>query len=491
MKILIVGGGTAGYVTALILKQALDAQIDMVHSSKIGIIGVGEGSTEHFYHFMRFIDLNHLDFIRETDATLKAGVMFRDWTTHPYLHTVGGVYPETVRGYHHIYGALVSDGDPWMSGPFVWNNVIPEWSVHPHGEPPFNQFHFNTYKLNTFLDAEAKRRGVTVTDAEVVGVEVGPGQKIHKVHTTAGLYENYDLYIDATGNGRVLIKTVGAHWISYSPYLHMNSAFVFPTPDTDNYNMWTLAQAMESGWMFTIPVWGRHGNGYVYNSAYTDFDAALKEVELFRGGTVDVGKQFSFDPGRLREAWVGNCVAVGLAGSFVEPMEASSIGTTIQQAFMLANLLPEQSPPNREAFNKSFASVMDNIRDFVALHYIVDRTDTPWWKDLRREAVLPNSLAERLKVWKHRLPVAEDFAGDSRYILFDDRNFTVVLNGLGLLDQHSIRKQFASRNPDVRRRAEEVIRRQRAFESTTAVVTHKDYLHRVRTASPTRQTTPV
>ena len=480
MKILIVGGGTAGYVTALILKQALDAQIDMIHSSKIGIIGVGEGSTEHFYHFMKYIGLNHGSLIKETDATLKAGVMFRGWTEKDYLHTVGGVYPNKYRGYPAVYSHLIAHDDPWMSGPFVWKNVLPAWSVHPHGDPPFNQFHFNTFKLNSALDSLARERGISVTDTEVVGVGVSAGRLIRKVHTTNGVYQDYDLYIDATGAARRIVTPIGARWHSYSKYLRMNSAIVFPTGDSKNYNLWTLARAMDSGWMFTIPVWGRHGNGYIYSSDYSTSGAAQWEVEKLLGHPVEVSKFFQFDPGRLEEAWIGNAVAVGMAGSFVEPMEASSIGTTIQQAFLLANVLPDQSPATRDAYNKSFVSIMDNIRDFVALHYVVERDDTPWWKDLRYGGVLPDSLQERLKVWEHRLPIPEDFAGESRHILFSEDNFTVVLNGLGLLDPEGIRASHRARSLATQQYAKDVVDRQRSFETTDNTVTHKQYLSRIR-----------
>ena len=339
-NICVVGGGTAGFVAALILKKAYPSiSIQIIESSKIGTIGVGEGSTEHWKEFMDYMGFNKAEMLTKSDATFKAGIMFKDWSKNDYLQTVEGAYNILAHDYPVLYGKLISDGrlpkdlveDESWTGNIFWTNDVEEIL----SEFPVAQFHFNTVKLNDYLHEKAQSLGIKIVDDIIVDV-VTDDNGIKSISSKENTYEA-DFFIDCTGFKRILLNKLGAEWESYSKYLKMNRAIVFQTPDEDTYPMWTLAQAMKYGWMFRIPVWGRKGNGYIFDSNYISADEAQREVEEMLGEGIDVRKEISFDPGAVKNPWIKNCVAIGLSASFVEPLEATSIGTSIQQSFLLTD----------------------------------------------------------------------------------------------------------------------------------------------------------
>lgn len=475
-KILVVGGGSAGLITALILKTRLDVDIDVVHSKNIGIVGVGEGSTEHFRTFMEFVGIDHYDIIRNCDATYKAGIMFENWTENPYLHNVGTPFNERYAQYNYVYAKQIGQGSSYINSRLTWKNMI-ERSWYERKETPFNQFHFNTFKLNDFLIERAKRIGINIFEDDIEHVLLDDAGYIKELKSSSRTYI-YDFYIDSTGFKRLLVSKLGAKWNSYNKYLRMNSAITFPTGDTDNYNLWTLAKAMSSGWMFRIPVWGRHGNGYIFDSSYIDENEAKREVESFFGHEVNIGKKFTFDPGALDRVWINNCVAVGLSGSFVEPLEATSIGTTIQQALILMHRLVNYDQSVIDNYNRSITAIMENIRDFVVLHYVTKRQDTPFWKDLNGFQ-LPDSLASRLDRWRTKLPISEDF-NLSDYILFGASNFTVVMEGLELFDRSSIENEYQRLAKNVRLKANRIIIDEQERERRQESISHKEFLSFIR-----------
>ena len=218
---------------------------------------------------------------------------------------------------------------------------------------------------------------------------------------------------------------------------------MFPTEAEEEIPLWTVARAMNSGWMFRIPVWERKGNGYIFDSDFITPDQAHIEVETYLGHGVQIAKHLKFDPGALDKPWINNVCAIGLSASFVEPLEASSIGTSINQSFLLASRILNYNPQSIERYNKEVDAIMNNIRDFIVLHYITNRTDTQFWTHLQT-AEIPDSLANNLDMWKTRLPISDDFTDCTSKILFNEYNYILVLYGLGLIDTEMVRKQYES-----------------------------------------------
>ena len=481
-KIAIVGGGTAGLVAALILKTRFPKfQIDIIRSKKLGIIGVGEGSTEHWQDFMSFVGLNTAEMIKTTDATFKIGILFKDWGVPDYMHSIQDGYNLVLGQYPYIYGKLIGENNNSnaLSGKLFWENKINKWYVE-NNQSPVAQYHFNTFKLNEFLSRHAIERGITFFDDEIVDVTLNELGEIDTINSIDVTY-NYDFYIDCSGFKKILISKLGSKWVSHNEYLKTNSVIVFQTPDTENYNMWSLAQAMKYGWMFRTPTWSRWGNGYIFDSEFITADQAKQEVEDFLGHTIEVGNHIKFDPGALDKAWIKNCCAIGLSSSFVEPLEASSIGTTIQQSFMLMHRLVNYNQEVIDRYNKSVNDIVYNIRDFIVLHFITKRRDTEFWKKVAN-VKLPESLQKQLEIWKYKLPIKEDFNHVTDYILFKELHFLMILHGLKLFDINSIHDEFNSLDIFVQKDAEKVIASLEDFYSleNTNTITHKELLKIIR-----------
>lgn len=466
-KICIVGGGTAGLVTALILKTRFSSlQIDIVKSDKIGIIGVGEGSTEHWKEFADFVGITIKQLITETDATLKNGIMFEDWTKQNYFHNIIGDFSNLKFAQYqsgYAYTIIKNFKPKEYTNKDSWNNKV------KHNDLP-NQFHFNTFKLNNFLLKKCKEKNINVYEDEILKVNIKKNN-IESIESKSKKYK-HDLYIDSTGFKRLLISKLGAKWKSYSKYLPMNEAIAFPTPDTDEYNTYTLAKAMSSGWLWRIPTQGRWGNGYVFNNKYINAEQAKKECEKYLGHKIEIGKNIKFEAGTLEKAWIGNCVATGLSSSFIEPLEASSIGTSIQQAFMLMHLIINYKETDVELYNTRFKFIVENIRDFVLLHYLTNKKDSKFWKEFKPN--LPLSLKINLEKWKYRLPIEEDFPGG--YQLFNGNNFAILLKELNLVDKKSIKKEYNSLSKDFKDYTEQKIRDYNKFYSDTNTLGHKQFL---------------
>jgi len=477
-SLLVAGGGTAGLIAAIILKKNLNIQIDVVYSSNIGIIGVGEGSTEHFKEFMEFVGIDQYDLIKNCDATYKSGIMFENWTEQPYLHSVGSHWSTKNAQYAFIYASQIAKKDKKITDDLQWQNKINKWFLNRSDQFPYNQFHFNTHKLNEYLTNFAKSLGINFYDDEIKSVSIDEQGHIQSLIGNANEYR-YDFYIDSTGFKRILMDQLGAKWQSYGKYLKMKSAITFQTPDEDNYNLWTIARAMDAGWMFRIPVWGRYGNGYIFDSDYIDKEHAHKEVERLFNKEIEIGKQFYFDPGALDKVWINNCVAIGLSGSFVEPLEATSIGTSIQQSFLLMHRLQNYNQNVINDYNKSFNDIMENIRDFLVLHYMTRKTNTQFWRDLSTLEI-PDSLGNKLERWQHKLPINEDFSHLSDYRLFNSDNFIMCMHGLDLFDHNSIKQEFDSKSILIHQETDNLIQQYNKFSKTVHTITHKDMINLIR-----------
>jgi flavin-dependent dehydrogenase len=478
MKILTVGGGTAGLITAIILKRYLNVQLDIVKSEKIGIVGVGEGSTEHFKEFLSFTGIDQYSIIKECGATYKGGILFKDFSSKTYMHSVGFPFDSKVAQYRHLYAHQIAFNNDYFQSRLLWNNQIPAWYLGRVEDLPFNQFHFDTFKLNNFLIKYAKGIGINVYDDEIIDVRLNDRGEIDTVVGEKSVY-SYDFYIDSTGFKRVLMEKLGAKWVSFSKYMKMNSAITFPTEETNEYNMWTLAQGLSSGWMFRLPVQGRHGNGYIFNDSYIDMDGAKKEVEALFGKELEIGRVFKFDPGAIEKAWIKNCVAVGLSSLFVEPLEASSIGSSIQQAFLLMHRLSNYDQKTIDVYNKSFDDMVNNIRDFIILHYVSDRRDTNFWQDVANTEI-PDSLKEKIELWTHRLPIHEDFNSLSDYIMFQDSNFILVMEGQNLFNKESIKQELLQKPNSVLENAKYLIENEYKVDTTVNTIGHKDFINLVK-----------
>jgi len=229
--------------------------------------------------------------------------------------------------------------------------------------------------------------------------------------------------------------------------------------------------------MFQIPTYGRQGNGYIFDSDYINADQAKDEVEKILNRKIEIAKHIKFDPGCVDNPWINNCVAVGLSANFVEPLEATSIGTSIQQVFLLTHYLSNYNKHNIEDYNFKVNKIMENIRDFIFLHYMTKKNDSIFWKDLKKTKI-PDSLENLLKKWDYRLPISEDFK-DTNFLLFTQANFTSVLIGIDLINKNNIKQEYINQNEYHRKHIHNLILNSNKINDDEFIL-HKKYLQLIR-----------
>ena len=449
LSFVIAGSGTAGLISAIMLKQAFPhASITIISSSEIGIVGVGEGSTEHWRNFMNRCEIPLLEMLAETKATHKYGLRFENWSKAfpDYFHSVSGDEDVFMWKLYPLYSELIRQGKPLTANTGslgLFTDQISKEKLHE----ATNQFHFDTFKLNSYFRSVAQRRRVGFIEGIISKVNIAPDSKIiESVTLESGKTIFGDFWIDATGFRRFLMTSLGNDdWSSFSKYLLCDSAFAFPSESDPNGRIrpYTRARACSSGWMWEIPTQERRGNGYVYCSQFITDEEARKEASNMVGFEVEPARSFRFDAGHLKEAWVGNCCAVGLAGSFVEPIEATSIGSTIQQIDRLIPFVGSYSThhwASQRSYNKSFNIMMDNILTMVRLHYISDRTDTPFWRAMASMPV-HESLQELLDLWQETT-LPRDFIPSNNGEMFQLAHLMHVAQGQNVINIEPINAMF-------------------------------------------------
>jgi tryptophan halogenase len=440
----IVGSGTAGLITALMLRKAFaGSQITIVSSSKIGIIGVGEGSTEHWSEFMRLCDIDLEEMIISTDATHKYGISYENWTTHTprYFHSVGDVDEIFAWGAHATYANFIEKNQLFTNQTTSVGLVRNKIRVHGLHRST-NQFHFDTHKLNEYFISLCFKRSVKFVEGIVNSIELNnENGNINSISTDNGQLVEADFWFDASGFARVLMqKLQNTKWNSFNKYLLSDSAIAFPTESDPSGQIrpYTRAIAGDSGWMWEIPTQQRRGNGYVFSSQFCDEEKAIIEAEKKSGYKINYHKFIKFDAGYMESPWFKNCVAIGLAGSFVEPLEATSIGSSIQQIKMLIPYLAsydEGYTKSQKHFNKIYGEVMRNILTMIRLHYYSDRNDTLFWKAMSQMPI-NDELQELIDIWSERPPNRSDVP-HKHMELFLTPHIAHVAQGQGLFSSES------------------------------------------------------
>lgn len=447
----IVGSGTSGLITALTINSLFkNYKVTVISSEKIGIIGVGEGSTEHWRHyFQQPCDIPVDEMIRECAATHKYGIRFENWTNHTpdYFHSIsgGGMGPNS---FNAVY--TFAHFNNWLLTPAMLthleNGKVVDDRESPHGTT--NQFHFDTFKLNAYLTKLCKQRGVQFGEGIVTKIERdAENGNITSIFTDTNLKCSADFYVDASGFNRALMSKLvdNDKFNSYRKYIPCDSAAIFPTPkdETGRINPYTRARAMPNGWMWEIPTQERRGNGYVFASDFCTDEQAVKEISEAHGKEVTPAKIIRFKSGYFENGLLFNCAAVGLSTSFVEPLEATAISTSIQQARMICSMLPTFHVGNEaqaKQYKLRYESLLENIITMISLHYISDRTDTEMWK-AQQQAEKPSTLNFLLELWKERMPEANDIPIFG-YELFLSEHFWHVAQGQGVLNKEVALEQL-------------------------------------------------
>jgi tryptophan halogenase len=456
--ILVVGGGTAGWLTACFLARQLGAnrpdgvRVTLVESPEIGIIGVGEGTFPSIRGTLAAIGIDEARFVRECRATFKQGVDFRHWVRAPgeagadrYFHPFNQP-SQRQGGFELLPYWLAGDAGPGM--PFAAAVTMQQRVASAGRAPkrahdgdflgPMNYaYHFDAGRFAALLAEHGRSLGVRHLLDRVERVELGADGAIAAVHARAAGALTAGLYVDCTGFRALLIgEALGAKFKDLGDVLFADRAVTlqvpYAAPDAP-IPPYTISTAQEAGWTWDIGLQDRRGIGYVYSSRHTSDERAARVLRDYVGPQAEgaAPRRLELKIGYRETQWIANCVAVGLSGGFLEPLESSGIGLIETAAYLIGHLFPfggECAPAARQ-FNEAMRARYERIVDFLKLHYcLTRRTDHAFWIDNADPASIPATLRDRLAQWRTRPPHRLDFIVDLE--MYPPSSWQYVLYGM-------------------------------------------------------------
>jgi tryptophan 7-halogenase len=458
-NVLIVGGGTAGWLTAAFLARTLGTgpdgvRITLVESKEIGIIGVGEGTFPSIRGTLAAIGIDEATFIRECHATFKQGVRFDHWVRPPgntghghdhYLHPFS-LPSQRPGGPELLPYWLQGEAGPGVAfaAATTMQQRVADASRGPKrpGDADFMgplnyAYHFDAGRFAALLARHAQSLGVQHVQATVERVALDADGAIAAVHTREGGALSAQLYVDCTGFRAALIgEALGSPFRSVSDTLFVDRALALQVPyDRPDAPIpsYTIATAHEAGWTWDIGLQQRRGIGYVYSSRHTDDARAEQVLRRYIGAASDGlhPRQLKLKLGYRDVQWVKNCVAVGLSGGFLEPLESSGIGLIETAAYLVSYLFPHNGDmaPLARTFNDMMKARYERIVDFIKLHYcLTQRRDHGFWRDNADPATIPATLRDKLAMWACRPPHRMDFVVDLE--MYPPSSWQYVLYGM-------------------------------------------------------------
>jgi tryptophan halogenase len=492
-KIVVVGGGSAGWMAAAPLAQLFQGQpqhpceVVVVESAEIGTVGVGEATLPPIRFYNHTLGLDGVDFVRQTQATFKLGIEFKDWGRlgHRFFHGFGDFGPPINGRSSFLYWLRLAQGgdmpsyEEWSTATVMarQNRFAP-----PTGEPPAPSsaysfaFHFDAGLYAAYLREYALQRGAERIEGTIVDVELRPDDGfVAALKLRDGRRIEGDLFIDCSGFRALLIGgAMHSPYEDWSAWLPCNSAQAVPCARVEPLTPYTVSTARAAGWQWRIPLQHRTGNGHVYCDHFTtDDEAARVLLGHLDGPALDAPRQLRFTTGRRRECWVKNVVAVGLSSGFLEPLESTSLQLIIDGVGRLIELFPDRDfrPGLAAEFNRRMARQYESMRDFIVLHYkLTARSDSAFWRHCAAMPI-PDTLAHQIEL----------FRDSGRVIVLDPDGFAEpswisLMAGLGVTPQ--------TRDPMVDRVDEQQLRtyfarlRQVIAATVAGMPQHADYLSR-------------
>jgi tryptophan 6-halogenase len=452
-RIVVLGGGSAGWITAALLWQAWGvkgAALTVVESSEIGIIGVGEGSTPQLKAFFGHIDIAEAEWMAACDATFKLGIQFTGWSNRPgferYFHPFPGPTDLHSEPAFIQNCALARRGFDVAAHPdgYFLASLLARQGKSPHSHPDFPfapsyGYHFDAYKLGAFLRSKCVERGVQHLDRKIADVALDANGDVAALIGEDGSRIVGDFFVDCSGfRGMIGQEKLGTAFMSYGESLFNDRAVVMPSAAPEVPSPQTDATAMTAGWRWTIPLTSRTGNGYVYSSAHISDDDA--EAELRSAvGLIDSdtpARKLTMKVGRVSESWSRNCLSAGLAQGFLEPLEATALHIVIATAmeFVSAYQSGGYSAKHRQKFNDAIAARYDGIRDYITGHYRLNqRAVNDYWRDNAANAALSDQLKAMISAWftQGDLAEANNAAYDQNY--YSNASWHCLFAGYGSL----------------------------------------------------------
>jgi tryptophan halogenase len=446
-EIVIVGGGTAGWMTAAALARLIKSprnRIRLIESEEIGTVGVGESTLPHIRAFNEKLGFDEAAFMRETRATFKLGIQFCDWDRigDSYIHPFGehgGRLADV--DFHHYWLKARHHGDSAAIDEYSFPAVVARAGRFTRPVSDSRSllstysyaFQFDASLYARYLRAYAQQRGVLRTEGKIIDVAVRSEDGfIEAVTLASGERIQGELFIDCSGfKGLLIEQTLRAGFEDWSRWLPCDRAVAMPCASNGPSVPYTRATAREAGWQWRIPLQHRVGNGYVYCSSFIDKEAATARLlGSLEGEALTEPNHLQFVAGRRKQSWLRNCVAIGLSGGFLEPLESTSIHLIQIAITKLIELFPDRSfePAGSDEFNRLMDLEFERIRDFLILHFhATRRSDTAFW-DHCRTLHVPDSLACKIELFRRRGLVPDYQEG-----LFLNPSWVAVFLGQGIV----------------------------------------------------------
>ena len=415
-RIVIVGGGAAGWMAAACLNRLhgrRQGEVTLVESPVLDTVGVGEATTPSLRHFLQSMKLDENAFMRRCSATFRLAIRFDDWHRpgSTSWHPCGASARLNGLDLFHFwlkrrldagetlaytdYSATVTLCDQ-EKAPRPCDGATPITDANPYA------YHLDASAFADHLKEMATSEGVRHLFGDVQDVLFDPRGDIASLDIGGGRALGGDLFIDATGSrARLIDQALGDPWIDWSHFMLCDRMVALPLPRSDGFPPYSRATALAAGWRWQIPLSSRTGSGYVYSGAHLSADAATEQLVvrsgLRRARSADP-RQINIRVGRRQNFWLRNCVAIGSAAGGLEPLESTSIHLTQAAVSRLAALLPDRDDGLRRAYNAGMNALYDDVRDFIMLRYFLAGREEPFWRDARN-IPLPDSLKETLAVY--------------------------------------------------------------------------------------------
>ena len=445
-KIVIVGGGTAGWMTAAAVSKMVRSsfcEVNLVESSEIGIVGVGEATIPPILEMNRLLGLDEDEFIRKTKATFKVGIEFEGWTRDgsrylhpfgPFGHALGIVnFPHYWRRLRAEIGEEAGSLEQYSLTALAAYSGRFSRAVRGPGnvpEPVTYAFHFDAGLYAAFLRERAEAQGVVRHDRKIVGHSLDERGFVDAIVFEGGERLEGDFFIDCSGFRGVLIEqALETGYEDWTRWLPADRAVALPSEAMDDPPPYTKATARSAGWQWRIPLQHRTGNGHVYCSDFmSDDEAAATLVANLPGEALAEPRFLRFTAGRRRLFWNRNVLAIGLSSGFLEPLESTSIHLIQTALEKLLSLFPDKSfrQADIDFYNRATAAEYDQIRDFLFLHYWANERPEPFWRSFA-ERGMPEALKERIELYRAHGRVFR--AADE---LFSPASWTAVFEGQGM-----------------------------------------------------------
>ena len=491
-RVVIAGGGTAGWMAAAALSKTLGKLLDitLIESDEIGTVGVGEATIPSMITFHNLLDINEREFMAATQATFKLGIGFENWRDigQDYIHSFGMTgLDHWTAGFQHFWLKGRERKLAGEYGEYCLELAAAQRARFAH--LPENGMNY-AYHLDASLYAKYLR-----TFSEGYGVKRREG-KIATVQTHAvnghiraltlddGTQIEGELFIDCTGFRALLIgQTMDVGFDDWSQWLLCDSALALQTASIGDAVPYTRAIARSAGWQWRIPLQHRVGNGLVYASRYLDDDSARQILmNNIEGEALMQPRPIKFKPGQRRKTWAGNCVAIGLSSGFLEPIESTSIHLIQRAIIRLLQMFPSAgiNQADVEEFNRQANTEIEHIRDFIILHYHVNnRQDSGFWRDCAAMDI-PASLKHRIALFRASGRV---FRGPNE--LFTENSWVQVMLGQGIKPAQHHQSADLMGDAELVNFLEGI--RTRVAQTVKRLPTHQDYLKQYCAAVPTRQ----